>query len=94
MPIPYLATAAVLAAVHHGLVNKLKPTDKQSGNRSEAVDDTIPFTLWSALDNMEGGEIIRDYFTSRYVDAYVAVKRAEFEAFISGLLPREFEWYL
>ncbi len=91
---PYLATAAVLAGVHRGLSDKLEPSGIEIGNRSEAIDDNLPRTLWQALDCLEQGEILKDYFGARYVEAYAANKRSEFEAFLAEPLQREYDWYL
>jgi glutamine synthetase len=35
-----------------------------------------------------------DYLGSRYPAAYATIKRAEFEAFMAEVLPREYDWYL
>lgn len=91
---PYLVTAVVLAGVHHGLANKLNPTTMETGNRSEHVDDDLPRTIWQGLDRFEQGTILKDYFGTRYVEAYAGAKRAEFEAFLADILPREHQWYL
>jgi glutamine synthetase len=91
---PYLVMAAVLAAAHHGIANRLEPTPPASGNVGETADPALPLALWSALDRLEGSEVLPDYLGQRYVDAYVHAKRSEFEAFMAEILPREHEWYL
>jgi glutamine synthetase len=91
---PYLVMAAVLAAAHHGLTQALEPTATASGNVGAEVDESLPLRLWSALDAMEAGALIRHYFGEAYVEAYVGAKRAEFDAFMAEILPREYEWYL
>ncbi|MGI9463425.1 MAG: glutamine synthetase, partial [Aestuariivirgaceae bacterium] len=70
------------------------PTTMESGNRSDFVDDDLPRTLWQAIDCLEKGTLLKDYFSARYVEAYAGLKRAEFDAFMSGILQREFDWYL
>jgi len=91
---PYLVTAAVLAAAHHGLTQKLQPTEIGTGNVGAEVDPSLPLHLWHALDRLETAKILPDYFGARYVEAYAHVKRSEFDAFMSEILPREHEWYL
>lgn len=91
---PYLVMAGVLAAAHHGIANGLEPTDIASGNAGAEVDSALPVTLWAALDRMERAEHLPDYLEQRYIDAYVHAKRAEFDAFMSEILPREHDWYL
>lgn len=91
---PYLVMAAVLAAAHHGLANKLTPKPKVSGNAGAEVDPNLPLTLWSALDRMGAGILLPEYFEQRYIDAYIHAKQAEFDAFMADIHPREHEWYL
>lgn len=91
---PYLVLAAALAAAHHGITGRLEPTAAASGNVGEAVDPRVPVTLWSALEAMEVGRVLPGYFGERYIAAYAHAKRAEFDAFMADILPREYEWYL
>lgn len=91
---PYLAMAATLAAAHHGLAQGLTPTEKGTGNVGEAVDPTLPLTLWSALERLAGAETLPDYLGARYLEAYAHVKQSEFDAFMADILPREHAWYL
>jgi glutamine synthetase len=91
---PYLVMAAVLAGVHHGLANGLTPTEPSEGNAGETADPAMPRHLWTALDRLEASEFVADYFGAPYPAAYAAIKRAELDAFLSEVLPREYDWYL
>ena len=91
---PYLVMAAVLAAAHHGLANRLEPTPAGTGNVGESADPDLPLTLWSALDRLAGAEVLPDYLGARYLEAYAHVKQSEFDAFFAEILPREYDWYL
>lgn len=91
---PYLATAAALAAAHHGIARGLEPTGAATGNVGGEIDPAVPVTLWSALERMERAQVLPDYFGTRYVEAYVHAKRSEFDAFMADILPREYTWYL
>lgn len=91
---PYLVMAAMLAGVHHGLVNGLEATAPSTGNAGEEVDPDLPMRLWTALDRIEGSVILADYFGPRYPTAYAAIKRSELDAFLADVLPREYDWYL
>jgi glutamine synthetase len=91
---PYLVMAAVLAGVHHGLVNRLAPTPPSTGNAGEETDPDMPQRLWTALDRLEGSALLADYLGPRYPSAYAAIKRSEFDAFMADVLPREYDWYL
>lgn len=91
---PYLVTAAVLAGVHHGLINKLTPTEIASGNAGSEMDETLPLSLWDALTALRDAEILPEYFGARYCEIYAEVKDAEFAAFREVISPREYDWYL
>lgn len=91
---PYLVVAAVLAGIHHGLANKLEPAAKATGNAGAEIDESLPLTPWQALDAVETGDILKDYFGADYPKLYAAVKRAEFRDFLTEISAREYEWYL
>lgn len=91
---PYLVLAAVLAGVHHGLVGRIDPGAPSEGNAGETTDPDMPARLWTALDRIERSEVLADYLGHRYPKAYADIKRAEFDAFMGAVLPREYDWYL
>ena len=91
---PYLVTAAVLAGVHHGIVNRLDPGPRHGGNAGAALDEQLPLTLWRALDALRGAAILPGYLGEDYPRIYAAVKQAEFDAFMADIHPREHDWYL
>ncbi|MEM7056585.1 MAG: glutamine synthetase family protein [Pseudomonadota bacterium] len=91
---PYLVTAAVLAAAHHGLTNTLTPTAEGTGNVGAEIDPSMPLQLWTALDRFQAAKVLPDYFGARYIEAYAHVKQSEFESFMTAILPREHAWYL
>jgi len=91
---PYLVAAAVLAGAHHGLSEAIDPGPPAVGNAGERVDPEMPLKLWTALERMRAGEILPGYLGADYVRAYADLKEAEFEAFFSEILTREYDWYL
>jgi glutamine synthetase len=91
---PYLVMATVLAGAHYGLANGLEATPPSNGNAGENFDPNMPARLWTALDRIEGSKVLADYLGPRYPAAYAAIKRAELDAFLSNILPREYDWYL
>lgn len=91
---PYLVMAAVLAGAHHGIANRLTPTPQATGNAGAEVDETLPLTLWAALERMGQATLLPDYVEQRYIDAYRHAKQAEFDAFMAEIHPREHTWYL
>jgi glutamine synthetase len=91
---PYLVIAAILAAVHHGLTHKLDPGVMHGGNAGAEVDPDLPLELWRALDATRNATVLAEYLGSDYLEIYTDVKRAEYDAFMEDILPREYDWYL
>lgn len=91
---PYLALAAILAGIFHGIENRIDPGEPAEGNASENMDDDIPFYVPSALKRMRNSAVLRDYFSDAYVDVYTEVKMREYEKFHSHISTLEYEWYL
>ena len=91
---PYLVMAALLAGAHHGLTRQLDPGAAATGNASATVDPDMPSRFWTGLTRMADATILPGYFGQRYWDAYIDVKRLEFDAFMSEVFTREYDWYL
>lgn len=91
---PYLALAAVLAGMHHGISNKVSPPPAAGIETKPETDDGLPTKWHRALDVLAGSEVMADYFGDEYCKVYVACKRDEMESFMSEPSPREYEWYL
>jgi len=91
---PYLALAAVLAGLHHGIVNKLDPGEANTGNAGAEPDPGFPRTIEEGLVAFKDGEILRDYFGDMYADIYHLTKVAEVTGFRDYISKREYDWYL
>lgn len=91
---PYLAAAAVLAGMHHGITNKVEP-EKMIHER-ETVDEevTLPTTWPTALDAYDAGEILPRYFGREYHELYGTCRREECSRFNSEVSDKDYEWYL
>ena len=77
---PYLAVAAVLAAMHHGIVNKIDPGPAVVGNGYEAsaVDAApMPSNWFAAVDRFAESAVMKDYLGARFVEMFSIVKRTE-----------------
>lgn len=91
---PYLALAALLAGIHHGLTNKVAPRPVSTGNACRDVDDGLPLKWGAALDTFETGNILPGYLGADYCRAYLSCKRTEMMSFFSTPSIKEYEWYL
>lgn len=91
---PYLALAAVMAGVHHGIKNKIDPGTPDTGNASAEFGEGMPHTIDEALYGMADGAILKDYFGERYVDVYTLTKKAELDSYREHISGLEYDWYL
>jgi glutamine synthetase len=91
---PYLAMAAVLAGIHHGISQQIDPGQPFEGDAASFVDQTLPFNIDAALVALENGSILREYLGPSYVDLYCAAKRTELERFRQVIPAHEYDWYM
>ena len=92
---PYLAIAATLACGYLGLKNKLQPTKPTSDAAAEEGDMVeLARTLEEALRLLEECPELREIMGSEFVEAYIGVKRAEFETFHKVISSWEREYLL
>jgi glutamine synthetase len=91
---PYLAAAAVLAAMHHGIKNKLDPGAPVTGNGYVTTGEGLTINWYDALDAFETSAFIKDYFGSDFVRIFSAVKRAECERFFAEVTDLDYRWHL
>ena len=91
---PYFALAAVLAGLHHGLVNALEPGPAASGNVSREPDTALPFTIDDALARLAKAQVLETYLGRETVALYGETKRLEVARFRKIISPAEYDWYL
>ncbi|KAB7764824.1 glutamine synthetase family protein [Xanthomonas maliensis] len=90
---PYLAMAATLACGLMGIREKLEPTAPISGSGKEEGYD-LPRSLGEALDELEGCQALQQLLGTRFVRAYISVKRKEYETFFRVISSWEREFLL
>jgi len=91
---PYLVMAAILAGVHHGLLNRLDPGPVAVGNVSREPDLELPFSLEDALKRLETARVLPGYFGAEAVAHYRETKAEELARFRKIITAEEHEWYL
>jgi glutamine synthetase len=91
---PYLAAAAVLAGMHHGIKNKIDPGPATTGNGYDSKFDALTINWFDALDAFEASAFIRDYFGADFVKVFSAIKRAECERFFAQVTELDYRWNL
>jgi glutamine synthetase len=94
---PYLALAALLAGVHHGLTHAIDPGPPVTGDgyaAAAASDLRLPTTWFAAVDHFERSEVMRDYLGDRFVTMFGKVKRTEQDRFFEVVSTLDYDWYL
>lgn len=89
---PYLALAAMLAGMHHGMRHEVAPNEPTENLSTESFG--LPTDLLQALRVTEASEALKDYMGQDFVPVYCAQKRSEVDAFNNAISAREYEWYL
>jgi glutamine synthetase len=91
---PYLALAAVLAGVHHGLVNKTDPGPPVEGTGYTQPADPMPTNWFAALEKLRASSFLNEYFGARFIDVFATLKEIEADRFFAEPQPLDFEYYL
>jgi glutamine synthetase len=95
---PYLAMAAVGAAVCLGIEDKAEPPAKLEGyGYDPARAEILPTRLGEALDALEADQELTDVLGAYFVTSFVAYKRNEierFERFVTDWEFREYAYHL
>ncbi len=92
---PYLVAAAILAGVHHGIVNRCEPSAMVAeGALLERQEATLPRRWDAALDRFKESSILPDYLGEEFCRVYALVRRSECERFHQQVSNRDYEWYL
>ncbi len=92
---PYLALAAVLAGMHHGIANKIDPGKPVEGNGYAQTPEVVMPTNWfAALERMRASKFMKDYFSERFIDVFCTIKEAEADRFFAEPQPLDFDFYL
>ncbi len=90
----HLATAAVLAGIHHGLTHRLDPGSPVEGNAYELKAEPLPRSWAEALTVFDASAFVAEYFGPRFQRLYSAVRNAERRRFEGVVTPTELDWYL
>jgi glutamine synthetase len=91
---PYLAMAAVGAAVYLGIADKVEPGDKLEGyGYDPARAQILPVRLAGALDAPEADTELAGVLGGYFVSSFLAYKRNEIERFERYVTDWEFREY-
>jgi len=90
---PYLAMAATLCCGFLGIREKLEPTKPLTGSAQD-LGYALPRSLQQSLDALMECEPLREVFGQRFCDAFIAVKRREYQTFLRVISSWEREFLL
>jgi glutamine synthetase len=92
----HLAAAATLVAALRGVKMELEcpPAETQDCITGADTDVTVPLSLGAALDALEGSKDFVEAFSPGYVEGFLAVKRAEWERYVTHTTDWELAEYL
>ncbi|MCG6866897.1 MAG: glutamine synthetase family protein [Thiogranum sp.] len=90
---PYLMMAVTLAAGYLGIREKLQPTEPLSGSAYDQPYQ-LPRSLEAALKLMVDSNPLHEILGERFVKAYAAIKRTEYEIFFRVISSWEREFLL
>jgi glutamine synthetase len=90
---PYLAMAATLACGYLGIQEKLLPTEPLSGSAQD-LGYGLPRSLEESLDLLSTCQPLHELFGGRFVHAYIAVKRKEYQTYFRVISSWEREFLL
>jgi len=92
---PYLALAAVLAAMHKGIVEKLDPGPPIEGNGyAQPGAAALPRDWYRATEQTAASGFLADYLGRRFLEIFSAIKLAEIDRFMSQPTELDYAWYL
>ena len=91
---PYLAAAAILAGIHHGIQNQLDPGAAIVGNGYEQARETLPSDWLTTLRALEHSAWAKHALGEEFLSVFLAIKWAEFRQFMGEVGEQDWRWYL
>lgn len=91
---PYLVTAAILAGVHHGIVNRCDPGAMVEEGDVITLKSRLPNRWSTAIDRFSKSRILPTYLGDDYCKAYVINRREEEQSYNNVISDVDFDWYL
>ena len=93
---PYLAMAAMLAGMCHGIEQRLDPGPPVVGNGYEVASDApgMPGNWFAAVERFDASTLMQTCLGERFVRMYSIVKRTEQARFFAAVPDLDYAWYL
>jgi glutamine synthetase len=91
---PYLAAAAILAGIHHGIREQIDPGAPISGNGYAQAKEFLPTDWLTALRALEESAWARDALGEDFLRVFLAIKQEEYRQFMGEVGEQDWRWYL
>jgi glutamine synthetase len=91
---PYLLLATLLAAVIHGIANRISPEEIVTGNAYEQFDPVLTNSWSRALELLERSEVLNEALGRDFLKVFLANRRAERASAMQVVSRLEYDWYL
>ena len=91
---PYLAAAAILAGIHHGIQKQIDPGEEIIGNGYEQSRETLPTDWLTALRTLEQSAWAKEALGEDFLKIFLAIKWEEFRQFVGEVGEQDWRWYL
>lgn len=91
---PYLVVAAVLAGIHHGIVNRILPPEPIVGDGYAQEGIPLPIRWPLALQRFAEGNVLKPYLGEDWCEAFHAARSFEAENHHFTIPRLDYEWYL
>ncbi|MNF62738.1 Gamma-glutamylputrescine synthetase PuuA [compost metagenome] len=91
---PYLAAAAILAAIHRGIRERLDPGAPIEGNGYAQAKELLPTDWLTSIQALERSAWAREALGQEFLKVYLAIKRAEYRQFMAEVGEQDWRWYL
>nr|WP_312973590.1 glutamine synthetase family protein [Pseudomonas sp.] len=91
---PYLAAAAILAGIHHGIREQIDPGAAIVGNGYEQATEFLPTDWLTALRALEGSTWAREALGEEFLKVFLAIKKTEYRQFMGEVGEQDWRWYL
>lgn len=91
---PYLAAAAILAGIHHGIRQQIDPGTPIVGNGYAQATDVLPTDWLGALRALEHSQWAKDALGADFLKVFLAIKQTEYRQFMAEVGEQDWRWYL
>ncbi|EPC03791.1 glutamine synthetase [Litchfieldella anticariensis FP35 = DSM 16096] len=91
---PYLLLATLLAAIDHGIQQRLVPSPATTGNAYEQCAPSLTNSWQQALDLLEANDVLAEALGRDFLSVFLANRRAERAQAMREVSKLEYDWYL